>query len=108
MQDRQDALIAALSAVGLRSFGTTRDSPVPGRQTARCTSLSKPLPGCRAPACELCCLVMEAAAASLASCEAVDTLWRALAALECEVLRQPSTGACSERYHALCRAASRG
>jgi hypothetical protein len=92
-QDCQDPLMFALSAAGLRSFDTNLDSPVPGRQAARCTSLSKPLPGCRAPACELCCLAAGAAAARWASCKAVDTLCRALAALECEVRQPPSTGA---------------
>jgi hypothetical protein len=85
--------MSVLSAVSLCSFDKALDSPAPGWQAARCTSLSKLLPGSRAPACELCCLVTVAAAARLASCEAVDTLWRAAAALECGVLRSPSTGA---------------
>ncbi len=96
-QNRQDSLISVLSAAGPCSFDKTLDSPVPGRQAARCTSLSKPLPGCRAPECEPCCLVTE---------EAADTLCRAPAALECEVLRLPSTGAFNKRYHPLCRASS--
>ncbi len=53
-QDRQDPLVCVPSAAGPCSFDKTLDSPVPGQQAARCTSLSKPLPGCRAPACELC------------------------------------------------------
>jgi len=39
------------------------------------------------------CLIMEAAAARMASCEGADALCFARAALECGVLRSPSSGA---------------